>query len=141
MAATPLLLHEEEDALWDRLEERSSPRSFDATIDDIIAQYSNPIEYISRQGVTKVDEFRIDEELVLNRIEDDSIVTMGATTPFLDYTQAWNDGWKEKGWVLEAPSRRFFEDPWDCSAFVCSLDTISLRSGWFAASFCAIVDG
>lgn len=100
MAATPLLLHEEEDALWDRLEERSSPRSFDATIDDIIAQYSNPIEYISRQGVTKVDEFRIDEELVLNRIEDDSIVTMGATTPFLDYTQAWKTELESKPYSM-----------------------------------------
>ncbi|WPT12589.1 Transient receptor potential cation channel subfamily V member 3 [Picochlorum sp. SENEW3] len=89
MAATPLLLHEEEDAMWDRLEERSSPRSFDATIDDIVAEHSNPIEYISRQGVTKVQEFRVDEELVLSRIEDDSIVTMGANTPFLDYSQAW----------------------------------------------------
>lgn len=89
----PLLGHHEEDAYWDQyVEEQSTIPIIYDSIDDILHENPNGlIRHLATNGVAKVGEFRVPEELILGQgiLDGDSIVTFGSSRPCLDYEIAW----------------------------------------------------
>ncbi|KAH7624970.1 hypothetical protein Ndes2526B_g00345 [Nannochloris sp. 'desiccata'] len=89
----PLLAHEAEDRLWDEVEEggSSSDTSF-RTMHDLLAEHPNEvIKTLANSGVRKLGEFCAPDYLVLDLLGDDSIATMGASSPDIDWETAWRE--------------------------------------------------
>lgn len=93
MATQPLLGHADEDAYWDHfVEDQSSIPNIYNSIDDVLAENPNGvIRHLATNGVAKVGEFEIPEELILGQgvLDGDSIVTFGSSTPLLNYEREW----------------------------------------------------
>jgi hypothetical protein len=80
----------EEDSLWDAcVEEPEDARDadFGKTVDNLLD--SDVIKYLARQGVVKVAEFCVQDKVIMETIEDDSIVTLATSTPYIDYEAVW----------------------------------------------------
>ncbi len=131
MATAPLLGHVEEDAYWDQFveEQASFPRVHDTLNDALIENPNGLVRYLAKNGVAKVGEFRVSEKFILRPgiLDGDSIVTLGASTPRLDYERAWKS-------TLEAMATDVVEDwsPQDVSvpviAYVCTLRNAEIGS-------------
>jgi Ion transport protein len=94
----PLLAHEAEDRLWDEVEEggSSTDGSF-RTMHDLLAENPNEvIKTLAKTGVRKLGEFCAPDYLVLDLLGDDSIATMGASSPDIDWEAAWREELRNK---------------------------------------------
>ncbi|KAI3431652.1 hypothetical protein D9Q98_004699 [Chlorella vulgaris] len=105
----PLLGYPDEDRVWDRVE--SGPADLEHTIgvEEVFDQHpSDVLRLLQSHGVRKVAEFSVQDKLILGKIGDDSIVTMGADRPDIDYEAAWRrelgePSTKPAGWTASIP--------------------------------------
>jgi hypothetical protein len=114
---SPLLSHAQEDRVWDEIEEGGSSTDVGfRTMRDLLAEHPNEvIKTLATTGVRKLGEFFAPDYLVLDLLVEDSIATMGATSPDID----WETAWKEE-------LRRKYDKKAACS----SSSSARSQSGW-----------
>jgi len=115
----PLLIHGAEDRLWDEAEEGGSysDTSF-RTMDDLLGEHPNEvIKTLASNGVRQLGEFTAPDYLVLGLMGDDSIATLGAKSPDIDWETAWRD-----------EMRNYYAD--NEAAFSAPSSSVRSRSGW-----------
>lgn len=106
-ARRPLLAHDDEDRLWDRVEEAPPDAIHPRTMKELMKE--NPDEVLktlSVSGVKKLGEFSVADYLILGRLDGDSICTMGAESADIDFKEAWMKELRESASGTSSTSQR-----------------------------------
>lgn len=96
----PLLTDSEEDRLWDRVEaaQQGPPGEIDdanapfeiTTVPELLKGNPNQVlRTISAAGVRRLGEFSVRDHLIIGRLKEDTILTMGSKNAVIDYERAW----------------------------------------------------
>ncbi|KAL6778251.1 TRP11A [Auxenochlorella protothecoides x Auxenochlorella symbiontica] len=87
----PLLVHAGEDELWDAVEEGVPGADRTFTVKRLLEEHPTEVlRTLQKRSVRRVAEFLVEDHLVLGRLGDDSILTMGSDSPTLDNPEeAW----------------------------------------------------
>jgi len=88
----PLLFsHDDEDRVWDRVEEAPDELPAERTMADIMRESPGDVLHLlETSGVKKLAEFSVPDQLIFGCLGDNSIVTMGSSTAEIeDYRRVW----------------------------------------------------